>query len=279
VGDFRNARASMREAWRDFRWVEYRPFAWMMLAELLFLFLACNLATPWGMAGAGWVLRTMGEPGLHYPTSFLFLSSAYARLESLILAVAGSFLIPLSLARIQAPMLERSPTDPDTTRRAGRAYKVALLGYLLNVAVLVAWEFALQAGPRRWFGSLLGGFKGEVLTWVVGLFGAFALAVIFLYVPIRAVEDRATFGGALGGGLKEGFRLFGPTLLLLIAFAWPTLILLAPLQIRPALVVSRFRPELVAVLLALAAVVSSFVNYFIYSSAARLHWLTRGREA
>ena len=61
MGDFRNARASMREAWRDFRWVEYRPFAWMMLAELLFLFLASNLATPWGMAGAGWVLRTMGK--------------------------------------------------------------------------------------------------------------------------------------------------------------------------------------------------------------------------
>ena len=79
--------------------------------------------------------------------------------------------------------------------------------------------------------------------------------------------------------MKEGFRSFGPTLLLLVAFAWPTLILLAPLQIRPALVVARFRPELVALLLALAAVVSSFVNYFIYSAAARLHWLTRGRDA
>ena len=279
MGHFRNARASMGEAWRDFRWVEYRPFAWMMLAELLFLFLACNLATPWGMAGAGWVLRTMGEPGVHYPTSFLFLSSAYARLESLILALAGSFLIPLSIARIQAPMLEASPTGPDTVRRARRAYTVALVGYLLNLAVLVAWEFALQAGPRRWFASLLGGFKAEILTWLVGLFGAFALAVVFLYVPIRAVEDDATFGDALGGGVKEGVRLFGPTLLLLIAFAWPTVIVLAPLQIRPALVVTRFRPELVAVLLGIAAVVNSFVNYFVYSAASRLHWLTRGRVA
>src|SRR5205085_8229297 len=139
VGDFRNARASMREAWREFRWVEYRPFAWMMLAELLFLFLACNLATPWGMAGAGWVLRTLGEPGVHYPTSFLVLSSAYARLESLVIALAGSFLIPLSIARIQAAMLEGSPSGPDTTRRARRAYGVVLVGYLINLAVLVAW--------------------------------------------------------------------------------------------------------------------------------------------
>lgn len=274
MGSFRNARASMHEAWRDFRWVEYRPFAWMMLAELLFLFLACNLATPWGMAGAGWVLRTMGDPGVHYPTSFLFLSSAYARLESLIIAAAGSFLIPLSIARIQA-----NATGPDTVRRARRAYTVALVGYLLNLAVLIAWEFALRAGPQRWIASLLGGFKGDILTWLVGLLGAFAVAVLFLYVPIRAVEDDATFGDALGGGVKEGLRSFGPTLLLMMVFAWPTLIVLAPLQIRPTLVVTRFRPELVAVLLGVAAVVNSFVNYFIYSAASRLHWLTRGREA
>lgn len=274
MGSFRNARASMREAWREFRWVEYRPFAWMMLAELLFLLLACNLGTPWGMAGAGWVLRTMGDPGVHYPTSFLFLSSAYARLESLIMAAAGSFLIPLSIARIQA-----NATGPDTVRRARRAYTVALVGYLINLAVLIAWEFALRAGPTRWIGSLLGGFKGDALTWLVGLFGAFAVAVLFLYVPIRAVEDGATFGDALGGGVKEGLRSFGPTLLLMMVFAWPTLILLAPLQIRPTLVVTRFRPELVAVLLGVAAVVNSFVNYFIYSAASRLHWLARGREA
>jgi hypothetical protein len=274
VGSFRNARASVHEAWRDFRWVEYRPFAWMMLAELLFLFLACNLAAPWGMAGAAWVLRTLGEPGVHYPTSFLFLSSAYARLESLVIAVAGSFLIPLTIARIQA-----NATGPDTVRRARRAYAVTLVGYLINLAVLVAWEFALQAGPRHWISSLVGGFKAEALTWLVGLFGAFAVAILFLYVPIRAVEDDATFGDALGGGVKEGFRSFGPTLLILLVFAWPTLIVLAPLQIRPALVVARFRPELVGGLLAMAAVVNSFVNYFIYSAASRLHWQTRGRES
>jgi hypothetical protein len=268
----------MREAWRDFRWVEYRPFAWMMLAELLFLFLACNLATPWGMAGAGWVLRTLGEPGLHYPASYLFLTSAYARLESLIIALAGSFLIPLSIARIQAPMIEGAAPG-DAARRARRAYTVALVGYLINLAVLIAWELALAAGPRRWFASLLGGFKAEILTWAVGLFVAFAVAVLFLYVPIRAVEDGATFGSSLGGGVKEGFRRFGPTLLLLIAFAWPTLIVLAPLQIRPALVVTRFRPELVAVLLGIAAILNSFVNYFIYSAASRLHWLSRGIQA
>jgi len=279
VGDLRNARASVGEAWRDFRWLEYRPFLWLMLVQLLFLLLASNLQTPWGMAGAGWILRTLGEPGVHYPSSFLVLSSAYARLESVLFALLGSFLIPLSLARIQAPMLQMPPTGPDTVRRARRAYMVAIVGYLLNLIILIAWELLLEVGPRRWFQALLGGIKGEIVAWLLGALVAFAVAVLFLYVPIRAVEDESSFGYALGGGIREGMRSFTPTFVLVMMVAWPTLVLLALIQIRPALIVTRFRPELMPILLAILAVLNSFVNYLIYSAASRLHWLTRGRES
>jgi len=279
VGDFRSARASIGEAWRDFRWLEYRPFAWMMLVELLFVYLALNLGTTWGMAGAGTILEGSGEPAVHYPQSFVFLSSAYARVESFLFAFAGSFLIPLSLARILAPLSGAPPTGPDTVRRARRAYPVALVGYLLNFALLVAWELLLPLGPHRWFGALLGGFKADLLTWFVGVLVAFAIAVVFLYVPIRAVEDGATFGVALWGGIAEGLRAFVPTLFIILAFAWPALLFLAPVQVAPTLLVSRFRPELTAVLIGIAAVLNSFVNYLIYSAASRLHWIARGREA
>ena len=279
MGDLRNARASAREAWRDFRWLEYRPFAWMMLAELLFVYLALNLGKPWGMAGAGVILRLSGDAAVHYPQSFVFLSSAYARVESFLFAFAGSFLIPLSLARILAPMSGAPPTGPETVRRAKRAYPVALVGYVMNFVLLVAWELLLPLGPQRWFTALLGGLKADLLTWCVGVVVAFAIAVVFLYVPIRAVEENATFGGSLRGGIAEGLRSFGPTLFIVLVFAWPALLFLAPVQLAPALLVSRFRPELTAVLIATAAVLNSFVNYFIYSAASRLHWVTRGREA
>jgi hypothetical protein len=279
VGDLRNARASIHEAWRDFRWVEYRPFAWVLVPELLFLLCALKLETPWGMAGAGLVLRTLGEPGLHYPTAFLVLSSAFSRLDSVIFALAGSFLIPLALARIQAPMLEKPPTGPDTVRRARRAYGVTLLAYVVNVALLIGVELLLEAGPRRWFTGLLGGFKADLVTWLVGVIVAFAVAAVFLYVPIRAVEEGTSFADALKGGIAEGFRSFVPTLLLMLVFSWPALLVLALVQVEPSLIVTRFRPELIAVLLGVTAVMNSFVNYFIYSAASRLHWLREGRPS
>ena len=274
MADFRSARASIREALRHFRLREYLPFAWMMLAELLFVYLASNLDKTWGMAGAGWIMCTAGEPAVHYPASFLLLISAYARVESFLYAVAGSFLIPLSIARIQASMIGVSPGSPETARRARRAYLATFLGYIINFGLLIGWEFLLQAGPRRWFMTLLGGFRADLLTWGIGLLGAFSIAAIFLYVPIRAVDDRSTLGDALWGGIREGFRLFGPSLLIVLAFAWPTLLFLAPLQLRPTMLVTRLRPELIALLLAIAAILNSFVNYFIYSAAARFHWLT-----
>jgi hypothetical protein len=279
VGDLRNARASIHEAWRDFRWVEYRPFAWVLVPELLFLIFALNLQAPWGMAGAGLILRTLGEAGVHYPTAFLALSSGFSRLDSLIFALLGSFLIPLGLARIQAPLLGKPPTGPETVRRARAAYGVTLVAYVINVAVLIGWELLLEAGPRPWLTGLLGGFKADLVTWLVGVIVAFAVAVVFLYVPIRAVEEGTGFKDALGNGILEGLKSFLPTLLLMLAFSWPALLVLALVQVEPALLVTRFRPELIAVLLAVTAVMNSFVNYFIYSAASRLHWLREGKPS
>jgi len=251
-----------------------------MLAELLFIGLASNLGTAWGMKGAGWIMRTAGEPALHYPASFLFLSYAYARVEAFLFAVAGSFLIPLSLARIQAPRANvSSSTAPSgTARRALRAYPATFGAFLLSFALLFAWEYLLQVGPSRWFHAFRGGYVGDLLTWCFGVLGAFALAAIFLYVPVRAVSDGGSFGDSLLGGILEGLRTLGPTLFIVLRFAWPTLLFLAPIQILPRLIVTRFHPEIIAILLAIAAVLNSFVNYFIYSATARLHWLGKRRE-
>ena len=279
MGDLRNARASIRGAWRDFRWVEYRPFAWALAPELLFLFFAMKLDSPWGMAGAGLILRTVGEAGVHYPTAFLVLSSAFSRFDSVVFALAGSFLIPLGLARIRARKLGEPGVGPDTTRRARRAYGVTLVAYVLNVATLIGIELLVEAGPRHWLTGFLGGFNADLLTWLVGVIAAFAVAAVFLYVPIRAVEEGANFQGVLGGGIREGLRSFLPTWLIMLAFSWPALIVLALIQVLPTLIVARFRPELIAVLLGITAVMNSFVNYYIYAAASRLHWMREGRPS
>ena len=278
MGDFRGARMSVREALRDFRWLEYRPFLWIMVIEVLFLFFALNLGTAWGMAGAGWLLKTIGAGALHYPASYLVLTIAQSRLEWALFTLLGSFLIPLSLVRIEAPMAGFSPTGPDSVRRARRAYLPTFIAQILNIVLVILWQLLLQVGPSRWIHFFVGGIIGDTLTLGVGILIAFLISALFIYVPIRGVDSGGSIKNALLGGIQEGIRYLGPTLFIVLVFIWPTLIFLAPVQLRPALLVTRFRPELIAILLLIATVLNSFVNYLIYSAAARLHWLGKRRE-
>ena len=52
-----------------------------------------------------------------------------------------------------------------------------------------------------------------MVTWVVGMLGAYGIAAIFIYVPIVAVRRGVTFGSALSEGMREGFNLFRFTLM------------------------------------------------------------------
>jgi predicted neutral ceramidase superfamily lipid hydrolase len=101
---------------------------------------------------------------------------------------------------------------------------------------------------------------------------SYALAAPFLYVPIRAIRRDATFASALFGGLKEGVRLFWPTLLVILICSWPAFLVLAGAQVNPAVIVRKMRPELVGYLLLAYAVITSFASYLIYASASRLRW-------
>lgn len=278
--DFRGARASVREALRNFRWFEYRPFAWIMAAELLFLYFASSLGTAWGMGVAGWVIRlSTGEAGVHYPTSFVVLPSAYWKVDSFVTAAGGSFLIPLALTRIQAPMNRLAATGPAALGRAWKAYLPTLLSVLANFALLRAWQELFPLGPSRWIHSFLPGTRGDFVSWCVGAIISCAVAAVFLYVPIRAVKPGISFRDSFLGGIQEGIRTLGPTLLIILVIIWPTFVFLAPVQLKPILLASKFRPELLAVLLGIATVLGSFVNYFVYSATARLHWLGKRREA
>ena len=49
-----------REAVQDFRLSEYLPFGIILASQFLFLIVAVNLGTPWGMATVGWLARNIG---------------------------------------------------------------------------------------------------------------------------------------------------------------------------------------------------------------------------
>lgn len=270
--DTRAAWLSFTESLRDFRAYEWAPFGWILAAQLLFLFCAVNLGTPWGMAGAGWLTLSAakGDAFLHYPQFFVALPTVAALVEWVLYVFAGAVLIPMAVLRISEP--NEAPGPREASSRLRGAILPTLLGGLLNLVVLQAWQWVLSKGPQSIVLGNLPGPTGQLALWFLGLLVSYALSGPFLFIPVHAIRRQVSFTQAISGGLGQGVRLIWPAFLVIVFCSWPTLLFLAPAQISAAAIVQKMRPELVALLLALYAATTSLANYLIYASVTRLHW-------
>ena len=271
--DVRIARTCGIEAVKDFHFREYAPFAWILAAHLLFLILALNLEAAPAMASVGAFTRMIfGRESVHYPGFFLYLPSAAAIFEAFLYSVPGALLIPLALIRTMAPMeppeLRNQPIGP----RLRSAFFPTMVVSVLNVALLAGWQWVYQKGPGPLITTLVPGFPGDATAWLVGVLGAYAIAAIFIYVPIVAVRPGTGFGEAIVKGIAEGVRLFWYTFVFIIVYALPVLPVLLIVQSRPAFIVDKMRPEIIPISLIVYAVLISAATYLTYAASARLHW-------
>ena len=265
----------VRESLHDFRLSEWAPFGWILLAQILFLVAVLNLGSSWGMAIAGAVAEVVGrsEEIVHYPSVFVSLPALATYVEWFLYVVAGSVLIPIALLRISAPMEGGDPADRGA--RVRKAILPTLLAWVIAIGLLYAWGWVVERGFRPALMSNLPGVGGSVAILLLGVIVSYVLSAPFYYVAIHAVRRDTGFASALIGGLAEGVRLLWPTLLVILLCTWPALLALAGATVNPGAIVRKMRPELVAYLLLLYAVLSSLATYLIYASASRLHWARR----
>lgn len=270
--DRRTAWLCLRESVRDFRLHEWMPFGWLLALQLLFLLCAVNLQTTWGMAVAGWITeRAGGDRLLHYPYFYIALPSVASMVEWFVYLFPGCVFVPLALLRVSEPAENASAVE-DRSVRLRRAVLPTLVAAALNVALLQGWQWVGGKFVLPTIGSYLPGVPGQIVAWVLMVFVSYLVSVPFLYVPVRGVQPNASFAGALGGGLAEGVRLLLPTTLVVVIASCVALPFLAPVQLSAQVIVGKMRPEIVPLLLAIYAVITSAANYIIYASAMRLHW-------
>jgi len=267
-----------REAIQDFRLHEYLPFGFILATQFLFLILALNLGAPWGMGTVGFLARNIGGDAIsHYPTFFLFLPNLAAWIEAFLYTVAGSFLIPLAIARILEPSDAALQAPGAVLARVKRSILPVLVGGILTVGALAGWQYLLPKGPGPLIRSLAGGgFLGETLYWLLGVLIAYAISVCFLCVPIVAVQDGRGFAHSLLGGIKRSLAVFPFSCGFVVLFSLPAIIALYVTQVFGRQLVSQMRPEVMAVLLFAYVVFISIGTYFLYAATTRL--LISGRQ-
>ncbi len=270
--DFQMAWGCAIRAARGFHWGEYAPFGWILGAQVLFLLLAVRLETPLGMATVGGLTRLLaGSAPLHYPDFFLFLPKLASIVEAFLFVVLGSVLIPLAVIRIHRGLYPRMASATPTARRLSRAFAPTLVAWLFETGLLLGWQWVVAAGFSRFFPSTTPGDAGFVAVWTLSVLGAYAIAALFVYVPIVAVVGEIPFGETLWEGIHDGLYYFRSTWILIVLLSLPALPFLLLTQLRAVEIVDRLRPELVALLLLIYSALVSISSYLIFAAAMRLH--------
>lgn len=273
--DFRMAWTCANEALRAFRWGEYAPFGWIFAAQILFLYLATRLETPLGMGTIGGLTRMLGgEASLHYPRFFSYLPTVASYVEAFLYTVPGSLLIPLALIRIERSVWH-SAHQGSVARRVGAASLPTLLAWLVQGALLFWWQSIVSDRLAGYVQYALSGFQAVLTVWLVSLLGAFAIAAIFLYIPIVAIRSGSSFLKVLRRGVREGFAFLWCTLFFILFFSWPALLFLLATQLQADVIVRELRPEVVALLLGIYAALMSVASYFTFAAASRFHRASR----
>lgn len=270
---FGTIRACSGEALANFSWREYAPFAWLLAAEFLFLVLASNLGSTWGMATAGRIAYLVGGDGAtRNPGFFVHLPAIFAYVETGVYTLAGAVVLPLAVAGVLA-RFEPSLKDPAVrSARVRGAILPTFLGLVLCLGVAILWQWAIGAGIAPFFILFLGrGFNAMAATWAASAILGFVFVAAVYYVPVVALRTGGSPGGALVGGLRVGLSLLWGTFLYLLLFSLPALVMQAIVQLFPTMIVVRLRPELILLLLFVYAVLTSLATYLSYSAAVRLY--------
>lgn len=271
---FGTVRKCSGEALANFSWREYAPFAWLLAAELLFLILASNLGSTWGMATAGRIAHLVGGDGAtRNPGFFVHLPAIFAYVETGIYTLAGAVVLPIAVAGVLAPF---EPSLNDASVRAARirgAILPTFLGLLACLGVAILWQWTVGNAIVPFYGMFLGkgGLNAVLATWATSSIVGFVFVAAVYYVPIVALRAGGSPVAALAGGLREGIPLLWGTFLYLLLFSIPALVMQAIVQLFPTLIVIRLRPELILVLLFVYAILTSLATYLSYSAAVRLY--------
>ena len=274
---FGDAVESAIDSLRGFRRTEFAPFFWILALQLIILALTTQLDHGWAMnLIAPLVGLVGGEASLHYPIVFGYLSIFMGWVESFGYSVLGAVLIPLALIRFYARTDRALSLGAGAAARLVGAVLPTLLAGLAGTGSI--WAFQRYAAPQimltlrdtapqPW---------GDFIAWLGVILGGYAIISLLLYVPIAAVQARTNPIRAIGMGIRFGLRAWLPTLGFAIFFGVPAILVQFVLEKQGAFLLTRFRPEALAVFLAIYATATAFATFFTYMMGARLYRMARG---
>lgn len=217
----------------------------------------------------------VGDFALHYPTYFLFLPKIFSRGNLLLGGILGIIFIGWGTYLFFSYFL------PDKRVKLGEGLRSALSRYLILLGVWVIETLVLLGFfflmSRAGKGLLTGGFKKELAFEVLSLGLAVVFYGLFAYVFPAVVISGRNILSALGSSISIYKSNFFSTYFFVLI---PNLLTFpfTLLSRRNSLVISKFNPEVIFLILVLEIGISIIANYILISTLTRFYIYDQGLD-
>ena len=208
-----------------------------------------------------------GDEALHYPNNFMVLRGALGQAD-IILSVFLGALVTAAAVYLFASFYGRREERSSVGLAVGASKYVPALVVTLVVAVLS--QVAVRVPMSIWGGLADTSPMRFRMLRVILIGVVLALQAVFVYGIAAVVVDNKRVGAALAGTVALAFR--NPvTTLLLVAVPAALELLPAWLMRNSSVIIYKFSPELLAVVMLIWIVVILFINYATVGAATRFY--------
>lgn len=246
------------------------PFLLYAIIQVLLLFSLLNFATsPFSNLFVPIIRKLFGEPALHYPNFFLILSPLYSQINIILSGFIGIIIIGMATYLFAG-------TFNGESYKVGQSFKITLPKYGMLFIIWIietALTFVMIVGVPKLLNSLLQpSYRMDRIFELVGLLLAIAIASIFAYTTVLIILDKQK----LFQSIAKTFSIFKKNAVTsFILVALPTLLYfpINYLTRKAPILITKFSPESIVILLGAGILISFFSSYFMIGSITRFYLL------
>lgn len=258
-------------AWKDcFKALRHmKIFSWFMLYGLLqvvfLLVLVYYVYPPISMLVVPVVKKFFGELALHYPTYFLVLPTLFSWVNLILGGIIGILIVGVTTTLFARSYRQKTLDVKTSLKWTWSKYLILFSVWAVESACSV---FILLKLPLFLRNLSLFENRGFLSIQFVTTIFAIIVGAFFAYTTALIVLDNE---GVLSA-LKRSFLLFIKyPLISILLVAIPNFIKL-PLDLlsgKADLIISKFNPEMVVIILGLSIIVAIFANFFLVGTVTR----------
>ncbi len=251
------------------------PFLIYALIQLgLLLSLADAVNSPLAGLYISIIRKLFSENALHYPNFFFILTPLYNQLNLVLSGIIGTIIIGVATMLFAGKFTDKTISVGQAFANTFSKYGALIVVWIIETILTLVFIIGLPYILNKFF---MPDYRTGQIFELMGLILGILVVSMFAYTTALIVLNNQT----IGASLSKTFKLFGKnggTSFILVAVPSLMYFPLSYLLRKVNVIIDKFSPEMIAVLLGFGILLTLFTSYFQIGSITRLYLIQLERK-